>query len=106
MYLYLYARPASTQPRRRFLAPSAGGIQMLRNRLTASSGEPGSSQSTALATTHIQLEAAIHHPVKDGRPGRNSRTDVRGRNRTPTGLIYGKSIYIEYNFPFQLNSEG
>ena len=38
----------------------AGGIQMLRNRLTASSGEPGSSHGPVLTTTHFPLEAAAH----------------------------------------------
>jgi hypothetical protein len=38
----------------------AGGIQMLRNRFTASSGDPGSSHGPVLATTHFPLEAAAH----------------------------------------------
>jgi hypothetical protein len=62
--------------------PGVGGIQMLRDRLTASFGEPGSSHDPVLATTHFPLEAEAQHPVKDGRPEHNSHTDVQGRKQT------------------------
>ena len=86
-YISLYTRPIiSTRPLRRVRAPSAGEIQKLRYRLTASSGEPGSSHGTVLATTHFPLEATAHHPVKGGRLGRYPPTDVQGRNRTSDRL--------------------
>ena len=64
---------------------------MLRSRLTASFGEPGSSShGTVLATTQFPLEAAAHHPVKGGRPGRLlARTSEVGEIESQTDLIKG-----------------
>jgi len=42
--------------------PGAGGIQMLRTRLTASFGEPGSSHGPVLATSHIMIHWFLIHP--------------------------------------------
>ena len=58
---------------------------MLRNRLTASSGEPGSSHGPVLATTHFPLEAAAHT--------RTSEVGIEPQ----TALIYGFMVTTNHS---------
>ena len=73
------------------MRPGAGGIQMLRDRLMASSGGPGSSHGPVLATSHFPLEAAGEGSAN---PARTSKVGIEPK----TGLFTRKKMIIIKSF--------